>query len=219
MLGVTFAELAAIAIGVAALALASAAFVRTGRTLSGERRSDDSAVRIATSDPVPAERPARRPATTKHVRKRLPRRTKRATLRPKRLSAMYLAWAKKRRMRATALEDGVSRHVFSIGGFGVHRILAPEAGLHVLEAAEGGDADGRRYTARVRVVPEPSAEPRSPERSLAAALVALADPASARTSIVRRYREGAAPLVRDAVAGWRTGRIDLVLQGDFDLLR
>jgi hypothetical protein len=36
--------------------------------------------------------------------------------------------------------------------------------------------------------------------------------------VVRRYRDGAAPLVRDAHGGWRTGRFDLVLGGDFDLI-
>jgi ATP-dependent Clp protease ATP-binding subunit ClpC len=34
---------------------------------------------------------------------------------------------------------------------------------------------------------------------------------------VRRYREHPAPLVRDAVRGWRTGRAERVFGGDFDL--
>jgi ATP-dependent Clp protease ATP-binding subunit ClpC len=34
---------------------------------------------------------------------------------------------------------------------------------------------------------------------------------------VRRYRAGESPLVRDAVRGYRTGRLDRVLAGDFDL--
>ena len=37
-------------------------------------------------------------------------------------------------------------------------------------------------------------------------------------AIVRRYRERPSPLVRDAVKGWRTGKLDRVLLGDFDLL-
>ena len=36
--------------------------------------------------------------------------------------------------------------------------------------------------------------------------------------IVRRYRERPTPLVRDAVRGWRTGRLDPVLAGGFDLM-
>ena len=35
--------------------------------------------------------------------------------------------------------------------------------------------------------------------------------------VVRRYRPGKAPLVRDSVRGYRTGRLDRILAGDFDL--
>ena len=40
----------------------------------------------------------------------------------------------------------------------------------------------------------------------------------ARATIVRRYRERPTPLVRDAVRDWRTGRLDAVLAGGFDLV-
>ena len=36
--------------------------------------------------------------------------------------------------------------------------------------------------------------------------------------IIRRYREGPAPMVRDVASGWRSGRLDAVLGGDFDLM-
>ena len=39
-----------------------------------------------------------------------------------------------------------------------------------------------------------------------------------RATIVRRYRERPTPFVRDAVRGWRTGRLDAVLAGGFDLI-
>jgi ATP-dependent Clp protease ATP-binding subunit ClpC len=35
---------------------------------------------------------------------------------------------------------------------------------------------------------------------------------------VRRYRDEPSPLVRDFTGGWRTGRLDLVLAGDFDVI-
>jgi ATP-dependent Clp protease ATP-binding subunit ClpC len=35
---------------------------------------------------------------------------------------------------------------------------------------------------------------------------------------VRRYRRKPSPLVRNADGSWRSGRLDLVLRGDFDLL-
>ena len=34
---------------------------------------------------------------------------------------------------------------------------------------------------------------------------------------MRRYREQPSPLVRDMAKGWRTGKLDRVLLGDFDL--
>jgi ATP-dependent Clp protease ATP-binding subunit ClpC len=34
---------------------------------------------------------------------------------------------------------------------------------------------------------------------------------------VRYYREQPSALVRDAASGWRSGRLDLVLDGNFDL--
>jgi ATP-dependent Clp protease ATP-binding subunit ClpC len=43
------------------------------------------------------------------------------------------------------------------------------------------------------------------------------DGAEAPAVVVRRYRPGRSPLVRDGVRGYRTGRFDRVLAGDFDL--
>ena len=37
-------------------------------------------------------------------------------------------------------------------------------------------------------------------------------------TIVRRYREDPDMLVRDARKGWRSGKLDAVLAGDFDLI-
>ena len=37
-------------------------------------------------------------------------------------------------------------------------------------------------------------------------------------AIVRRYREKPSPLVRDSVRDWRTGRLDRILDGDFDVV-
>jgi ATP-dependent Clp protease ATP-binding subunit ClpC len=37
-------------------------------------------------------------------------------------------------------------------------------------------------------------------------------------AVVRRYRREPSPLVRDSVRGWRTGRLDRVLAGEFDVL-
>jgi ATP-dependent Clp protease ATP-binding subunit ClpC len=40
----------------------------------------------------------------------------------------------------------------------------------------------------------------------------------ASNAIVRRYRAKPSPLVRDSVRDWRTGRLDRVLDGQFDVM-
>jgi ATP-dependent Clp protease ATP-binding subunit ClpC len=134
------------------------------------------------------------------------------------LCRMYQEWARKRRIRAALLEGAdASEPVLAIAGFGVHGILLRECGLHLFETP---DSDGGfdRQGARVRVVPQP-ARPRPVQQSeLNQARACLAAAALPNTTIVRRYREQPSPLVRDALAGWRTGRLDQVLGGDFDLM-
>ena len=67
--------------------------------------------------------------------------------------------------------------------------------------------------------PQPPEPPRAHAIDLAeqARRTFAASPASA-LQVVRRYRERPSPLVRDARAGWRTGRLDRVLGGDFDVI-
>jgi ATP-dependent Clp protease ATP-binding subunit ClpC len=113
-----------------------------------------------------------------------------------RIVAMYRAWAHERGMRL----DVRSELPFeaAVSGFGALRVLAPEDGFHVLEVPDGRTGTERR---RVRVTV------RGDDGS-----------GESRTTIVRRYRERPTPLVRDAVRGWRTGRLDAVLNGGFDLI-
>ena len=103
--------------------------------------------------------------------------------------------------------------ILQIAGFGAFRTLAGEAGLHILESDER-DAD-RRIVARVAVVAGAVVDPPADGayRHFSALLLQ-----SASGSVVRRYREVPAPLVRDSKQGWRSGRLDAVLRGDFDLL-
>jgi ATP-dependent Clp protease ATP-binding subunit ClpC len=101
-----------------------------------------------------------------------------------------------------------------ISGFGAHRVLAQEVGLHVLEADE--DKGPRRATARVSLAVAPLGDipVDKQERLLAEAFAA-----SPRTgTIVRRYRSAPSPLVRNMNGSWRSGRLDAVLRGDFDLI-
>ncbi|HET8946734.1 MAG TPA: AAA family ATPase [Candidatus Polarisedimenticolia bacterium] len=141
------------------------------------------------------------------------------------LAAMYRAWAVKRRMRHEILEErsregGPYRFLAAVSGFGSYSLLAAEDGIHLLEEPEERPKKFDRCRVQVSVLPQPAA----PVASAARALLAQAEQtfrtrAAPNLRVVRRYRRGPSPLVRDIVRGYRTGRLDLVLGGDFDLIR
>jgi ATP-dependent Clp protease ATP-binding subunit ClpC len=134
----------------------------------------------------------------------------------RKLTAMYRGWAGKRRMHIgdfSGASNDKDAPILLISGFGAHRVLAPEAGLHVFEPFEGS---GNRVTARVRLAVVPLGDvPAAKERKI---IVTALEQAPRPNTVVRRYREEP-PLVRDAGGKWRTGRLDLVLGGEFDLLQ
>jgi ATP-dependent Clp protease ATP-binding subunit ClpC len=133
-----------------------------------------------------------------------------------RLLGMYTAWAGKRHMQLAEL-DGAGlgeMPLLLISGFGVYRLLEKEAGLHVLERPD--DAKGGRATARVRLVVAPLGD--LPADKLRRALVEGLERAPCPHAVVRRYRGDPSPLVRDMNGSWRSGRLDAVLGGDFDLI-
>jgi ATP-dependent Clp protease ATP-binding subunit ClpC len=132
-----------------------------------------------------------------------------------RLEAMYKSWAARRRMQIDiyASRRGSGATILHISGFGAYRVLEGEAGLHVVEDTEG--ENGRRV-ARIKIAPGPWEEP-PPSEAYGVFAKTLAQAAESSV-IVRRYRGGAAPLVRDVKGGWRSGRLDSVLAGDFDLI-
>jgi ATP-dependent Clp protease ATP-binding subunit ClpC len=130
-----------------------------------------------------------------------------------RLIVMYRAWAGNRHMQLAEL-SGMAAHdlpLLLISGFGAHRLLEKEAGLHVLEQA------GRsRATARVQLAVTPLGDP--PPDKLRRALQAALEGAAKPHAVVRRYRSEPSPLVRNMNGAWRTGRLDAVLDGNFDLI-
>lgn len=121
------------------------------------------------------------------------------------LARMYLDWAEQRGMRVRVLERDPqqARLRLLIGGFGAWQSLRDERGLHVLERGDGNPAERLRLRVRVAADGGPGfdAEPEAESR------------------LCRRYQEQPTPLVRDAVRGWRSGRLDKVLGGDFDLMQ
>jgi ATP-dependent Clp protease ATP-binding subunit ClpC len=148
----------------------------------------------------------------------------------RRLVRMYRRWAEKRRMRAELIEeqDGARdeggsaseyRALLAVSGYAAYTILRPESGLHVLETPQD-EKSFNRARALVRVAAQPDepaghdrgALPRQAEHALAA------DADATPPQVVRRYREEPSPLVRDSARGWRTGKLERVLEGDFDLI-
>ena len=122
-----------------------------------------------------------------------------------RMIGMYRQWGDARGMRVQQRDpDPLSGAVrLEVSGFAAFQLLRHEQGMHVLES-HVGDSDVR-HSVRVFVSPDP-------------APAATATPAETETRICRRYDDGPAPLVRDNVRGWRSGRLDRVLAGDFDLM-
>jgi ATP-dependent Clp protease ATP-binding subunit ClpC len=119
------------------------------------------------------------------------------------LAEMYVAWAHARGMQIERLEAPTGEHALAVAGLGCGEILRGESGLHVLEHVDEHRDGGKvidREQVRVLVLGpgESGSDGETP-------------------TIVRRYRPGRAPLVRDSVRGFRTGRLDRVLAGDFDL--
>ncbi|MGO4684974.1 AAA family ATPase [Hyphomicrobium sp. 2TAF46] len=131
------------------------------------------------------------------------------------LGSMYRAWARNRNMYASEIDaiPGVDANALIVGGFGAYRALAREAGLHILEKSEVG---GSRVTAQVLIAKLPLGDASKAEirQTLAGAFGAKA---KRGTNIVRRYRKGATPLVRNGDGSVRSGRVEDVLRGNFDL--
>ncbi|MDQ3009127.1 MAG: AAA family ATPase [Acidobacteriota bacterium] len=146
----------------------------------------------------------------------------------RRLVKMYEQWAANRKMKLEVIEctNGNGRQSFrwlaAVSGYGAFSLLLPEAGFHVFEAPRR-EGSFLRYKARVRVTPAPDEpagnDPNGPHGMLKLAKQSFDQIGDAKLVIVRRYREAPSPLVRDGVRQWRTGRIDRVFSGDFDLIR
>lgn len=129
------------------------------------------------------------------------------------LAAMIESWAVRRDMEIKPMKCSGWHRAWAIDGFAALRILELEHGLHVAE--EGGL--GETATVQISV----AAQPYVPESLLtepSSTLAAKALERSASHDILRRYQEYPTPLVRDRRRDFRTGRLDLVLAGHFDLM-
>ncbi len=140
-----------------------------------------------------------------------------------RIGTMYRHWARNRGMALETLEkkgdgsDAPYLLTLAVSGYAAFNLLETEHGLHVLEVP-GDDRSTLRHKVRVGVAAQPEAPPSRTEGGhLAQAHKALVATDPGRLTIVRRYRDAPSPLVRDSLRGWRTGRFDQVMAGNFDL--
>jgi ATP-dependent Clp protease ATP-binding subunit ClpC len=135
------------------------------------------------------------------------------------LTEMYVGWADRCGMQVEVLDASNGERLLAVAGLGCGEILRQESGLHVLEHVDE-ERDGSPIVEREHVVVIVAGRSRGPEtngRSAAkearTALASMGTP----SLVVRRYRAGKSPLVRDGVRGYRTGRLESVLAGEFDL--
>ena len=135
-----------------------------------------------------------------------------------RLSLMYRNWARARGMRLRELDSSKCRYesLFLVSGFGSFGLLEPESGLHVFEVP-AGKTKFDRIRARVEVAPVPTDGRNQGEVDDMAADILDAD-TSRKVEVVRRYREEPSPLARDSVRHWRTGRLEFIFDGNFDVI-
>jgi ATP-dependent Clp protease ATP-binding subunit ClpC len=130
-----------------------------------------------------------------------------------RLVEMYESWGRRRGMRVRRIpSQGV--HIIAFSGIGAYRILASETGLHVFESL-ADERSFERVAIHVAVAPRLPASPDADVVESARRALAEVQPSN---KIVRRYRTKPSPLVRDSVRDWRTGRLDRVLAGEFDVM-
>ena len=130
---------------------------------------------------------------------------------------MYRSWASNRHMQLAEIAGGGPRDLprLLISGFGAHRLLAQEVGLHVLELPVEERGPGRA-AARVRLAIAPLGD--LPADKFRGALSEALSRGPQPHAVVRRYRSEPSPLVRNMNGSWRTGKLDAVLRGDFDLI-
>lgn len=135
------------------------------------------------------------------------------------VTQMYRQWARARGMRIETLDSSGCRYqtVFRVSGFGSFGLLAGETGLHVLQTPI---TENKTERVRVRVQVSPLHTDNGGHDDDAGRTVGTLIDAHApdKVVVVRRYARAPSPLARDNVNGWRTGRLDFVLAGNFDVL-
>lgn len=138
------------------------------------------------------------------------------------LTSMYRKWAKKRRMKIEAMNyrsntENEQMAVWAVSGFGVFEILEKEEGIHLWEYKNESNQP-KKSMANIHILGLPN---NSSDTSIELFEKVWFSYLPAQTNdsmqVTRRYVSASSPLVIDKVANWRTGNLDDVLSGNFDL--
>jgi ATP-dependent Clp protease ATP-binding subunit ClpC len=138
----------------------------------------------------------------------------------KKLTQMYLQWAKNRKADYKIIRQNIyaesCEFVMVIEGFAAYQVLEKEKGIHVWEETQ---QKNKLERINVRVDVRPFPEQIAAKETLEDIVKKIFDsPAANLTKITRKYRHKPSPLISDNVSHWRSGRLDKILGGDFDLI-
>ncbi len=113
------------------------------------------------------------------------------------------------------------RTVFWFGGYGARQILEPENGLHVWEikaVTESGTVKPKPNRYRLRVTTFPYEGPSGDPQVLLEDYHRLTKEKETSIEVIRTYKMGDKPLIKDHLKGWKTARVEFILKGDFDVM-
>ena len=136
------------------------------------------------------------------------------------LCRMYIQWAKKRKMTYQVIIQNVfpdhCEFTMIVEGFAAFQVIEKEKGIHIWEEIKKENkVERKKLRVDVRAFPD---EVSNKELLRDVVKNIFNFPVPDLSRITRKYRHKPSPLVRDEVAGWRTGKLDKILEGDFDLM-
>ncbi len=143
------------------------------------------------------------------------------------MQAMYTGWAIRRNMRLTPLHEPHYERstdqieaIYHISGFACHSLLERETGIHLWETDASPVAKSTARN-RIQIFVNALKAPPVPLNDKSAQKKRIHEELQKRSqaspAIARRYTI-APPLVRDTHTNARTGKLDRVLEGNFDLV-
>ena len=135
----------------------------------------------------------------------------------RRIEKMYVSWSKARGMKMEKVHetnDGEDHSmVFSVLGFGAYSLLIKENGYHVLEFTVDNTSKIKKSKVKVSVIPMELPDYRSIDvLSFEKRVSALPNATN-----VRKFKEGKSSFVKDLGSHWQSGKVNYVLEGNFDL--